>query len=96
MQSDLPEGWYRDIPIVWFTGAVLSQVGVLFLLFVGSAWIGANASKVLAILVSFYILYRAWCRGIGSSSLGWRIATVAVLLVQLAMVLVGVDYAGFH
>ena len=96
MQSDLPEGWYRDIPIVWFTGALMSQIGVLFLLFVGSAWIGPNASKVLAILISIYILHRAWRRGIGSSSLGWRVATVAVLLVQLAIVVVGVDYSGFQ
>ncbi|QUL38731.1 hypothetical protein [Erythrobacter sp. JK5] len=83
---EMPDTAYRPIPIVWFTAAMLGQLlalGVVFTLFGtshGAFTIGTSA------LVTAVIGAWTWERGMRSASTGWKIATIAVLLVQFLLI----------
>ena len=83
----IPDAAYRPIPIAWFAGAFLLQLVVLyagFLLLASAHPFWTIAGSVLATLV---IGLWTWNRGMSSAAKGWRIATAAMLLVQLGFVM---------
>lgn len=83
---EVPDTAYRPIPIVWFTAAMLSQLLALGAIFVllstkhGAFTIGMSA------LVTAVIAAWTWERGMRSASMGWKIATGAILLVQFLLI----------
>ena len=82
----IPDASYRPVPIVWFTGAFLLQLLGLVLLAVPMALVGASAliHTAFAIVLTGVIGFRCWERGMARASLGWRIATILMLLIQLS------------
>lgn len=85
----LPDASYRPVPIAWFAAALLVQAVVLAGLFVVlidvSGWLtvglGALATGVLGMWT--------WDRGMRDAGIGWRVATIVVLAVQLGFVCLG-------
>ena len=85
----VPDGSYRPIPIVWFAGAFLLQMLVLTVLFFALIAFHPVATIACALLVTAWIAHWTWERGIAQSGAGWKIATVAVLAMQLGLVVLG-------
>ena len=86
---EMPDVAYRPIPIVWFTAAMLIQLsalGVVFMLLItkhAALTIGFSA------LVSAVIGAWTWERGMRSASIGWRVATIAILILQFLLISIG-------
>ena len=87
--SSFPEGTYRPVPIVWFAAAYIGQSFLLVVLFSilmnkpGYFLIAASA------IVTFWIGRMTFARGMAQAASGWRIATVAMLLLNLGFVSLG-------
>ena len=85
----IPDASYRPIPIAWFAGAFLLQMVVLFAIFMmlisknGAFTIGLSA------LATGAIGKWTWERGMKNASNGWKIATIVMLTVQLAFIMLG-------
>ncbi|MDN3645438.1 hypothetical protein QWY75_04345 [Pontixanthobacter aestiaquae] len=90
--SSLPDWYisdasYRPIPIAWFAGALILQViampAIYFIL------LGFNGLFTIAVagLISVVIGFLTWERGMSEAGLGWRIATVTMLVTVFALVL---------
>lgn len=85
----LPDASYRPVPIAWFAAALLVQavvlVGLFMVLIDVSGWLtvglGALATGVLGMWT--------WDRGMRDAGIGWRVATIVVLAVQLGFVCLG-------
>ena len=83
---EVPDSAYRPIPIVWFTGALIVQmIGIYagFLLLIqahGLLTIG------LAALITGAVGAWTWNRGMQDVDTGWKIATILMLVGQLAFV----------
>ena len=83
---EMPDVAYRPIPIVWFTAAMLGQflaMGIVFVLLStkhGAFTIGVSA------LVTAIIAAWTWDRGMRDASRGWKIATLAIMLVQFLLI----------
>lgn len=93
--SSLPDWYiadakYRPIPIAWFAATIVLQTAVItaiwFVLISQSGWLTIG----LAALATGAILQWAWLRGIGSAGGGWQIATILVMVLQLAFIIIGV------
>ena len=86
----IPDAKYRPIPIAWFAAAFLLQMVVLVVIFMvlldESAWI----TVVLCSLATGALGKWTWDRGMKDAGTGWKIATVLMLLFQLAFVYLGV------
>ena len=86
----IPDAKYRPIPIAWFAAAFLLQMVVLVVIFMvllgDSAWI----TVVLCSLATGALGKWTWDRGMKDAGTGWKIATVLMLLFQLAFVYLGV------
>lgn len=83
---EMPDVAYRPIPIVWFTAAMLAQLGILGALFVVLITKHAALTIGISALVSAIIGAWTWERGMRSASTGWQIATIAILLVQFLLI----------
>ena len=77
-----PDTTYRPIPIVWFTGALITQVvgqAAIFLLF--GHWLRFSDFAVIAIAFAASVL--VWevgmKRGLSTALRAWRIATFVIL-----------------
>ena len=81
----MPDGSYRPVPIVWFTGALFMQLIGQTVIGIVLALIGLGAQFILAfaVLLTGMIGYGTWQRGMGSATPGWQIATGAMLVVTL-------------
>ena len=81
----MPDGAYRPVPIVWFTGALFLQFIVQAMLALVLALLGLPAvfNLAFAVLATGVIGYHTWGRGMATASLGWRMATAAMLLITL-------------
>ncbi|WP_108790751.1 hypothetical protein [Erythrobacter sp. Alg231-14] len=86
---EMPDAAYRPIPIAWFAGAFLLQMGVLagiFILLSGqSGWLTIAAAGLATGIIGQW----TWDRGMREAPTGWKVATIIVLLVQLAFVCLG-------
>ena len=76
---DIPDGAYRPVPIVWFTGALFAQIFLTGLLFVVLSGASGWLSIFLTALSSGAIGAWTWHRGMGHAGLGWRLATMIML-----------------
>jgi hypothetical protein len=87
--SILPDAAYRPIPIAWFAAAFLLQLVVLFILFVllsgQSGWLTIGLSA----LATGALAKWTWDRGMKNAASGWQIATIVMLVAQLAFVCLG-------
>ena len=85
----IPDAKYRPIPIAWFAAAFLIQMVVLFAIFVAllsqSGWI----TIILSSLATGALGMWTWERGMKDASNGWQIATIVMLVLQLAFVCLG-------
>ena len=76
---------YRPIPIAWFAGALILQViaqPLVFALFHSfSGWVVMAAGVVVTGLIARV----TWRRGMADAGMGWKIATVAMLLFFLSL-----------
>ena len=87
--SFMPEGTYRPVPIVWFAGAYILQSLALVALFgilisKGSLLIIASSA-----LATFGIGRMTFQRGMATAAKPWQIATVAMLLANFLLVVLG-------
>lgn len=85
----IPDASYRPIPIAWFAAAFLVQMLVLFALFLVLSGQNGWITIFLASLATGAIGVWTWDRGMRDASTGWRLATIAVLVIQLAFVCLG-------
>lgn len=85
----IPDAKYRPIPIAWFAAAFLVQMVVLFVLFIvlhaQSGWL----TIILSSLATGALGMWTWERGMKDAGTGWKVATIAMLVVQLAFVCLG-------
>ena len=85
----IPDAKYRPIPIAWFAAAFLLQLIVLFALFMilhqQSGWV----TIALASLATGALGMWTWERGMKDAGTGWQLATVLMLVTQLAFVCLG-------
>ncbi|BDI61113.1 hypothetical protein [Qipengyuania nanhaisediminis] len=83
---EMPDTAYRPLPIVWFTGAFfvhLLATSVIALILSGQAgWI----SFALSAMAAGGIARWTWARGMAQAATGWKIATIAMLLINLFFV----------
>lgn len=83
---EMPDTSYRPIPIVWFTGAFfLHLIVAMAVLFILSSQ-GPLLSIALCALAAGAIGNWTWDRGMKSASLGWKIATVIMLMFNMLFV----------
>jgi hypothetical protein len=84
--SFAPMGFYRPAPIVHFTGTVLFQFVLDFVL---QAWFAA-APGILTVgactVVAIVLGRRAYSRWLGAASSWWKVATFAALVLNLLFV----------
>lgn len=83
---EVPDTTYRPVPIVWFTGALflhLISIGLLAILLASQS---GGITFALSTLFAAWIAKWTWDRGMKDASLGWRIATIAMLLMNLLFV----------
>lgn len=88
---EMPDTAYRPIPIVWFTGAFVIQMVVLFVLFVVLLNLHGAITIALSALVTGLIVAWSWDRGLKDAARGWQIATIAVMAVQFLLICAGVS-----
>ena len=85
----IPDASYRPIPIAWFAAAFLLQMIVLFAIFIllssQSGWITIALSSLATGAIGMW----TWDRGMRDAGIGWRGATIVVLVIQLAFVCLG-------
>ena len=85
----IPDASYRPIPITWFAGAFLLQMVVLFAIFMMLVSKHGMLTIGLSALATGAIGKWTWERGMKDAGSGWKIATVAMLIVQLAFIILG-------
>ena len=85
----IPDAKYRPIPIAWFAAAFLLQMVVLTAIFVilsgQSGWITIALSALTKGALGMW----TWERGMRDAGTGWKVATVLMLIAQLAFVCLG-------
>lgn len=81
---EVPDSTYRPVPIVWFTGAFFVELFVLVALGIVLASQSAWVALALAAAATSGIGVWTWGRGMETAGTGWKIATIVMLLVQLA------------
>ena len=93
--SSLPDWYisdakYRPIPIAWFAAAIVMQAALISFLWLLLSQLSGWITIALASLTTGGIFQWAWTRGIGDAGSGWRIATIAVMALQLVLIIIGV------
>lgn len=84
--SLLPDASYRPIPIAWFAGAMILQGIAVCLVYAIFSGVAGWFTVAGGLLVTAYVLSVTWQRGMAQASLGWRMATVFVLALNLVLV----------
>lgn len=84
--SFIPEGSYRPLPIVWCAGAWLIQIFVLPWVWILTLRAPPTVGALCAGLISFWIAHWTWRRGMARSSWAWQIATAALMVINLAAI----------
>ncbi len=86
---EVPDTAYRPIPIVWFTGALVIQMVVVFAIFVALLDQHGALTIALAGIASGAIGAWTWDRGMKDASAGWKVATVLIMLATFLLVCAG-------
>ncbi|MFL0356626.1 hypothetical protein ACI5KX_09095 [Erythrobacter sp. GH1-10] len=86
---EVPDTAYRPIPIVWFTGAFVIQMVVVFAIFI--LLLGQHGAITIALsaLVSAAIGAWTWDRGMKDAGTGWKVATIGIMLATFLLVCAG-------
>ncbi|NVE94061.1 hypothetical protein [Altererythrobacter lutimaris] len=84
-----PDTSYRPIPIVWFTAAFLVQSVVLLAISVVFSHANGILPIAFGISATWVIGRKTWDRGMKNASERWKAATIWVLLIQLAFIVLG-------
>ena len=85
----IPDTAYRPIPIAWFAGAFLMQMILLFILFVTLIGLSGWITIAVSALASGALGMWTWDRGMRDAGLGWQVATIVMLSVQLGFICLG-------
>lgn len=85
----IPDAKYRPIPIAWFAAAFLIQMVVLFIIFIALSSQNGWPTIILCSLATGAIGKWTWDRGMHEAGSGWKIATVLMLVAQLAFICLG-------
>ena len=85
----IPDVSYRPIPFTWFTAAFLVQYVASFAIFMLFIQTSGLAVIVLSTFVTLVIGKKTWDRGMKHANLAWKVATIAMLTVQLAFIAIG-------
>lgn len=88
---EVPDSSYRPIPIVWFTGALILQMVVVFAIFLFAINQHGFVTIGLAALATGAIGGWTWQRGMKGAGKGWQLATFVMLFVQLVFVIIAVS-----
>lgn len=84
---EMPDTSYRPVPIVWFTGAFLLHFvissAIMMILLNQAAWLPIG----LTALAGGAVLKWTWYRGMSGAAMGWRVATIMMLAVNLLYVI---------
>ncbi|MEM7778901.1 MAG: hypothetical protein AAF697_00760 [Pseudomonadota bacterium] len=83
---EVPDTAYRPIPIVWFTGAFFVHLLVCGLLAIILASQSGVITFSLSSLAAGAIAKWTWERGMKDAAIGWKVATVLMLLFNLLFV----------
>jgi len=86
---EVPDTAYRPIPIVWFTGAFVIQMVVVFAIFVMFLSQHGAITIALSALMTGVIGAWTWDRGMKDAGSGWQAATVVVLTATFLLVCAG-------
>ncbi len=82
---EVPDTAYRPIPIVWFTGAMVVQLVALFVIVLAfqhqTGWITISLSSLATGAIGKW----TWDRGMSNAGYGWKLATITVMVAQLAL-----------
>lgn len=85
----IPDAKYRPIPIAWFAAAFLVQMVVLFVIFIALSSQTGWLTIILSSLATGAIGMWTWDRGMRKAGRGWQIATILILVAQLAFICLG-------
>jgi drug/metabolite transporter (DMT)-like permease len=85
----IPDAKYRPIPIAWFAAAFLVQMVALFVIFIVLSTQNGWITIALSSLVTGAIGMWTWDRGMREAGSGWQIATILMLVAQLAYICLG-------
>ena len=80
------DGEYKPIPIVWFTRAFLTQVFLQLAFFFILYAVDPIYTVAVSVIITAYVAWRTWQRGMSSAAIGWKIATFAILVFNLGFV----------
>ena len=87
--SIIPDAKYRPIPIAWFAAAFLMQLVILWLIFMilssQNGWLTIGIASLATGALGMW----TWERGMKDAGMGWKVATIATLAIQLAFVCIG-------
>ena len=84
---EVPDTSYRPIPIVWFTGAFLIHLVAVMAILIALGRFGAWFTVPAAALAAGVIGAWTWERGMRAAGIGWKVATVLILLFNILFVL---------
>lgn len=89
---EVPDTAYRPIPIVWFTGAFVSQIVIVFVIFI--ALLGQNGAWTIGLsaMASGAIGAWTWDRGMKHAGAGWKATTlISMGLIFMLICLSAID-----
>ena len=76
---EVPDTSYRPIPIVWFTGAILLHLAIVFAIIILLSRLGPWFVVGAAALAAGAIGAWTWERGMKTAGTAWKAATVLFL-----------------
>ncbi|MEM1195522.1 MAG: hypothetical protein AAGH57_05415 [Pseudomonadota bacterium] len=88
---EVPDTSYRPIPIVWFTGALVTQCALLFAVLWAFSWASGVYIVAISGVATGVIGAWTWQRGMSGASFGWRVATVIMMTSQLGLVVLAAN-----
>lgn len=86
---EVPDTAYRPIPIVWFTGAFVIQMVVVFAIFVLFLSLHGAITIGLSAMATGVIGAWTWDRGMKHAGAGWQVATLFILTATFLLVCAG-------
>jgi len=88
---EVPDSSYRPVPIVWFTGALISQLIAIWATFVILVSAHGLFTITISAIATGAIGAWTWSRGMKSAGSGWKAATIVMLVAQLVFVSLAVS-----
>ncbi|MCR2833876.1 hypothetical protein [Parerythrobacter lacustris] len=86
---EMPDGAYRPVPIVWFSGALFLQILVqplIALIVIGILGLPGRTNLAIAFFATGMIAQMTWNRGMAQAPAVWQVLTGAMLAGSLALI----------